>query len=151
ITKIGKKQLDQKIKIGSIFELDLKDYTYFKPTFDIYNHLALLKITGKEENISKLKFSYIAEIKKLVMPNGSIGDLITESSRALLIIDLLDLRKNEEELWNNLLNYILTKTRFFGTENLDSSFNWRNDPIAFNIELQMLYSVLLACSSYRSN
>lgn len=148
IMKLQKKLLDQQINIGSIFEIDLKEYRNFKPTLDIFHHLILLKITGKEENINKLKLSYAEEIKKKILPNGSIDDLVTESSRAFLILDLLDLKQYENELWNNLFNYILTKTKFFTTENLDSRFNWRSDAFAFKIELQMLYWALLAFTVY---
>ncbi|MFX0020857.1 MAG: hypothetical protein ACFE9S_00905 [Candidatus Hermodarchaeota archaeon] len=153
IMKIQKKRLNQQINIGSIFDLDLKEYRNFKPTLDMYHHLTILKITGKEEIINKLKLLYAEEIKKIILPNGSIDDLVTESSRALLILDLLDLKQYENELWNNISNYILTKTEFFTTENLDSRFNWRSDAFAFKIELQMLYWALLAFTiySYRTN
>ncbi|MFW9821079.1 MAG: hypothetical protein ACFFE5_15860, partial [Candidatus Thorarchaeota archaeon] len=148
IMKIQKKALDQQIKMGSIFELELKEQKYFKPTIDIFHHLILLKITGKEAIINKLKLSYSEEIKKIILPNGSINDLVTESSRALLILDLLDLKQYENESWNNLYNFIITKTRFFNTENLDSRFNWQSDSFAFKLELQMLFWALLACSIY---
>jgi hypothetical protein len=148
ITKIQKRKFDQQINIGSFFELDLKDYKNFKASLDIFHHLSLLKITGNEEIIDKLKLTYAEEIKNLILPNGSVNDLLTESSRALLILDLLKLKRYENELWNNLINYILTKTEFFTTENLDSRYNWRSDAFAFKVELQMLYWVLLACSVY---
>ncbi len=148
ITKLHKKSFEQQINLGSIFEFDIKEFENFKPTLDIFHHLILLKIIGKEDDIIKLKLPYAEEIKNLIMPNGSVNDLVSESSRALLILDLLDLKHTEPELWNNLFNFILTKTRFFTTENLDSRFNWRSDPIAFKIELQMLYWALIACSVY---
>jgi hypothetical protein len=148
ITKIQKRKFDQQITIGSFFELDLKDYKNFKPSLDIFHHLSLLKITGNEEIIDKIKLSYAEEIKNQIIPNDSVNDLITESSRALLILHLLEIKQYEDKLWNNLLNFILTKTEFFTTEDLDSRFNWRSDACAFKIELQMLYWALLACSVY---
>jgi hypothetical protein len=153
ITKIQKKVLEQQINLRLISELNVNEFEHYKPTLDIFHHLILLKITGKEDNINKLKLLYTDEIKKLIIANGSINDLVTESSRALLILDLLDLEQAEPELWNNLFNFILTRTSFFTTENLDTRYNWRSDAFGFKIELQMLYWVLLACSvySYRSN
>ena len=147
-----KKLLERKLNLESISDLKLLGMVNLKPTLDIFNHLSSLKLLGKE-NINNLKITYAYEIKKLIISNGSIGDLVTESARALLIFDLLNLKEAEPELCNNLFNFILTKTSFFITENLDTKFNWRSDKLGFKIELQMLYWALLASSVYtpRSN
>lgn len=153
IIKMQKKLLERKLNLESISDLKLLGMVNLKPTLDIFNHLSSLKLLGKEENINNLKITYAYEIKKLIISNGSIGDLVTESARALLIFDLLNLKEAEPELCNNLFNFILTKTSFFITENLDTKFNWRSDKLGFKIELHMLYWALLASSVYtpRSN
>ena len=91
---------------------------------------------------------YLSEIKKLKMPNCSIGNSITDSARVLLILDLLNLRESEPELCRNLLNYILNKTIFFDEKNLNNGFNWRNDKLGYKIELKMLFWALLASCQY---
>ena len=120
----------------------------FKPTLDIYNHLITLKLLGKEANINNLKTDYANEIKNLILDNGSVSDLVTESARALLIFSLLNLKDQEPELCSNLLNFILNKTSFFFIENVDRDFNWRSDKFCFKIELEILYWALLASSQF---
>ncbi len=150
IIKIKEKLLEKKVKQVSISDLDLLEMVHFKPTLDIFNHLSSLKLLGKEEAINRLKIIYINEIKKSISSNGSVKDLITESARTLLIFELLNLKKVEQELCNNLFNFILTKTSFFTTETLDTKFSWRSDILGFKIELQMLYWALLASSVFAS-
>jgi len=150
IIKMKKKLLEKKINQVPISDLDLLEMVHFKPTLDIFNHLSSLKLLGKEEVINKLKIIYANEIKKSISSNGSVNDLITESARTLLIFELLNLKKVEQELCKNLFNFILTKTSFFTKETLDTKFSWRSDILGFKIELQMLYWVLLASSVYNS-
>ncbi len=150
LIKMQKKLLEKRFNLESISDLNVLDLVNYKPTMDIFNHLSLLKLLGKEDNINNLKITYTHEIKKLITSNGSINDLITESARALLIFDLLNLKEMESEFCNRLFNFILTKTRFFITENLGTKFNWRSDILGFKIELQMLYWALLASSVYAS-
>jgi len=150
IIKMKKKLLEKKINQVPISDLDLLEMVHFKPTLDIYNHLSSLKLLGKEEVINRLKIIYANEIKKSISSNGSVNDLITESARTLLIFELLNLKKVEQELCKNLFNFILTKTSFFTKETLDTKFSWRSDILGFKIELQMLYWVLLASSVYNS-
>jgi len=137
--------------IGKLIQnINLSNLEEFKPPFDIFNHIASAKLVDKELNLSQFKINYINEIKKLIEPNGSIRNLITDSSLVLLIINLLDLKKHEQELCDNLLNYILNTTKFFDIENLDKNFNWQTDKMGFKIELEMLYWALLASSQYPS-
>jgi len=150
IIKMKKKLLEKKINQVPISDLDLLEMVHFKPPLDIFNHLSSLKLLGKEEVINKLKIIYANEIKKSISSNGSVNDLITESARTLLIFELLNLKKVEQELCKNLFNFILTKTSFFTKETLDTKFSWRSDILGFKIELQMLYWVLLASSVYNS-
>lgn len=144
----------QKININRnlIFDFLLKINLFilenFKPILDIYHHLALLKLLDKNVSLKQFETPYINEIKKFLSPNGSINDLVTESARALLIYDLLNLKNKEPELCSLLLNYIIDTTDFFNIENLDQHFNWRNDKLGFKIELEILYWALLASSQY---
>ena len=148
ITTIQKKVLERKLNLEPIFELNLLEMENFKPTLDIYNHLITLKLLGKEANINNLKTDYANEIKNLILDNGSVSDLVTESARALLIFSLLNLKDQEPELCSNLLNFILNKTSFFFIENVDRDFNWRSDKFCFKIELEILYWALLASSQF---
>ena len=144
----------QKININrnQIFDFLLRINLFtlenFKPNLDIYHHLALLKLLDKNVSLKQFQTPYINEIKKLISLNGSINDLITESARALLIFDLLNLKNREPELCSLILNYIIDTTDFFNIENLDQNFNWRNDKLGFKIELEILYWALLASSQY---
>lgn len=130
--------------------INLTNLENFKPPLDIYNHLASVKLLDKEINLDQFKINYINEIKKLREQNGSIRNLITDSALALLIFNLLDLKDHEQELCDNLLNYILNTTKFFNIENLDKDFNWQTDKLGFKIELETLYWALLASSQYAS-
>lgn len=131
-----------------MLNLNLLKFKDFKPALDIYNHLASIKLLDKNVNLNQFKTTYINEIKKLVTSNGSIDDLITESARVLLILDLLNLKEQESELCSNLLDFILNSTNFFNIENLDFNFNWRKDILGYKIELKMSYWALLASSQY---
>ncbi|MFW9971370.1 MAG: hypothetical protein ACFFDF_14345 [Candidatus Odinarchaeota archaeon] len=148
IIKMRKKYFERKLNLESISNLNVAETVSFNPILDIFNHLSVLKLLGKEESINSLKIAYAYEIKKLMTSNNSINDLITESARTLLIIDLLNLKENESKLCNNLLNFIWTKTSFFNTQNLHPKFNWRSDELAFKVELEMLYWALLASTVY---
>ncbi|MFX0137002.1 MAG: hypothetical protein ACFFDN_25415 [Candidatus Hodarchaeota archaeon] len=152
--KIMAKRQDIKINknsiLGLLTKLNLSNLEDFNPTLDIYNHLASIRLLDKEVSLNQFKAPYINEIKKLITPNGNIDDSITASSRALLILDLLNYKEHEPELCSTLLNYILNSTNFFYTENINDIFNWRNDILAYKIELKMLYWALLAISQYAS-
>ncbi|MFX1363905.1 MAG: hypothetical protein ACFFCE_14005 [Promethearchaeota archaeon] len=139
---------------NSILELLLKinivTLENFLPCLDIYNYLALLRLLDKNLNLIQFKSLYTNEIKKLLTPNGSINDLITDSAKALLIFDLLKLKEKEVEISGKLLNYISKTTDFFNIENLDKKFNWTNDKLGFKVELEILYWALLGYSQYIS-
>jgi hypothetical protein len=91
------------------------------------------------------------ELKKILTKNGAIDDLITESARTLLIINLLNLKNQESVMCSRLLNFIITSTSFFSLENINKDFNWRIDKLAYKIELRMLFWALLACTQYSSS
>jgi len=139
--------------INSILGLDvlsnahnIKDYN---PILDIFEHLASIKTLDKKANLSHFKALYMGEIKKFLTENGYVNDTITDSARSLLIIDLLGLKKAEFNTCQNLLNYVISGTRYFNSADLNKKFNWKEDKFAFSIELRMLFWALLGCSQYR--
>ena len=121
----------------------------YNPIFDIFEHLCCMKLLDKNANLTHFKSLYMSEIKKLITANGFVKDTITDSARALLIMDLLDLKKVEFVTCQHLLNYIIKNTRYFNSEDLKKKFNWKDDKLAFTIELRMLFWALLACSQYK--
>lgn len=133
-----------------IFDLNLLSLKDFRPILDIYNYLASIKLLDRNANLDQFRTTYITEIKKLITSNGAVGDLITDSARALLILDLLNSKEQEIELCRNLLDFIMNSTNFFSLENLNIDFNWRKDIFGFKVELKMLYWALLASSQYVS-
>jgi len=148
IIKSQKININRNLIFDFLLKINLFTLDNFKPILDIYHHLALLKLLDKNVSLKQFETLYINEIKKFISPNGSINDLVTESARALLIFDLLNLKNKEPELCSLLLNYIIDTTDFFNIENLDQNFNWRNDKLGFKIELEILYWALLASSQY---
>jgi hypothetical protein len=119
------------------------------PILDIFEHLSSIKMLDIKADLSHFKSLYTKEIKKLITEKGYVNDTITDSARALLIIDLLGLKKVEFNTCQHILNYLISGTRYFSSEHLDKRFNWRQDRIAFLIELRMLFWSLLACSQYK--
>jgi len=148
MAKEQKVTLDKNSILKLIFNVNLLKLEKFNPPLDIYNHLASIKLLNKTANLIEFKTTYMKEIKRLITPNNSAGDLITESAHVLLILDLLNLKEQEPELCSNLLNFIINSTSFFSIENLDNDFNWRKDILGYKIELKMLYWALLASSQY---
>ena len=148
MAKKQKVTLDKNFILKLIFNVNLLKLEKFNPPLDIYNHLASIKLLNKTANLIEFKTTYMKEIKRLITPNNSAGDLITESAHVLLILDLLNLKEQDPELCSNLLNFIINSTSFFSIENLDNDFNWRKDILGYKIELKMLYWALLASSQY---
>lgn len=116
---------------------------------DIFEHLACIRLLDKEVDISKFRKIYNAELKTSISSSGlSIKDTITDSAKALLIMDMFGLKNLESELIHTLISYIVSSTKFFTYENQSKEFNWENDILALTVELRMLFWGLLACSQY---
>ncbi|MHA1986658.1 MAG: hypothetical protein ACW98D_08475 [Promethearchaeota archaeon] len=137
--------------LAQVLGLNLLNLKGFNPTLDIYNHIASIKILDRNIDLSKFTSPYMNELKKILTKNGAIDDLITESARTLLIINLLNLKNQESVMCSRLLNFIITSTSFFSLENINKDFNWRIDKLAYKIELRMLFWALLACTQYSSS
>ncbi len=143
-------KFNRKLILELLLKINLSTIEDFIPSLDIFNYLALIKLLDKDVSLEQFEIFFTNELKKLLTSDGSINDSITESARALLIFDLLNLKDREPELCNKLLNYILNTTDFFSNNNLDENFNWQNDKFGFKIELEILYWALLGSSQYIS-
>ncbi len=140
--------IDLDFSLRQILKLDLLNLENYKPIQDIYNHLAIIRLCSKEANNNELKRTYFNEIKRLITTNGSINNTFTDSAKALLILDLLNLKEKEADICSGLLNFILNSTTFFNLTKLNKDFNWRNNQLGYKIELKMLFWALLGCSEY---
>ncbi|MFX1478479.1 MAG: hypothetical protein ACFFCI_10120 [Promethearchaeota archaeon] len=134
---------------NSLLNLNISNLKDFNPRLDIFYHLSLLKLIDNKSNLENFKDPYIDELKKVLTVNGSISDLISDSARTLLVLDLLNLKDQESKLCGRLLNYIITSTEYFSLDNPNRDFNWRIDKLAFRVELKMLFWALLACTRYK--
>ena len=114
----------------------------------MFNHLALLALLNMENKIIEIKITYFNELKKLIASNGSINNLYTDSTKALLIMDLLELKELEPDICSDLLNYLMKSTAFFNLTNLNKELNWRSHQLGYKIELKMLFWALFASSRY---
>lgn len=138
--------------INSILNLDIfsvfKDIKDYNPLLDIFEHLAIIKILDKNANTNNFRALYMKELKKCITNTGYVNDTITDTSRALLIMELLDLKKTENVLCEKFLNIIINNS-YFNTESLKKRFNWKMDKMAYTIELRMLFWALLSCSQVK--
>jgi len=114
---------------------------------DIFDHLTILKLLDETIDLNQFKF-YTTKLINLITQNNNFCQTITDSARLLLIFDLLDLKKTEFKICKNLFNFITKSTRYFNSANSNSYFNWKNDKIAFTIELRMLFWALIAGFQY---
>ncbi|MFW9948487.1 MAG: hypothetical protein ACFFDX_16800, partial [Candidatus Odinarchaeota archaeon] len=111
---------------------------------DMLYHIGLLKMIDKDINLNAFKNPYNTEIKKLISPTGFINNNLTDTARALLIYDLLELRTDEFATINTLLNNVISCFNFFEKADFKEDFNWMNNKLAFKVELRMLFWTLLA-------
>ncbi|MBY8985773.1 MAG: hypothetical protein KGD65_11930 [Candidatus Lokiarchaeota archaeon] len=137
--------------LPQILSLDLLNLEEFNPTLDIFHHLGSFKILDRNFDLSQFNVVYINELKKHLTPKGSVNELITESAKMLLILNLLNVQNQESLLCNRLLNFIIDSTDYFNIENHNKDFNWRIDKLAYKVELKMLFWALLACSQYTNS
>ncbi len=139
---------DNSSLLDPIKNLDVTRLEKNKPIRDMFNHLALLALLNMENKISEIKITYFNELKKLIASNGSINNLYTDSTKALLIIDQLELKELEPDICSDLLNYLMKSTAFFNLTNLNKELNWRSHQLGYKIELKMLFWALFASSRY---
>ena len=131
-----------------ILRLNLSSLENYNPVLDIFDQLVVINICDDKAIPSHFKGVYMKELKEFQLKNGSINNTITDSSKMLLILELLDLKEKEKVLCSNLVNYITTEPLFFDSSDLHSDFNWKKDELGYLVELRMLFWALLACSRY---
>ena len=149
LEKNGAIVTDKSILLSSILSIDLTSLEEFDPILDVYEQLVFLKLLDKNVNLTHFKAIYIQNIKALMAQDDSVNQTITDSARALLILDLLGLKKQEFNLCQKILNYVVKATRFFNLD-FNREFNWQNEPLGFKIELRMMFWALLASSQYQA-
>ncbi|MFX0073340.1 MAG: hypothetical protein ACFFAO_19860, partial [Candidatus Hermodarchaeota archaeon] len=121
----------------------------YNPISDIFEHLASLKLLDNTINFNHFK-SYKEELKKFLSDDQLHKYTITESAQLLLVFDLLNLKDLEFSICQKLFNNMTTLTKFFNSEDLKNTFNWKINKNAFTVELRMLFWALLASSSMTS-
>ena len=62
---------------------------------DMFLYLGLLKLLDDRIDFSDLQAPYLIELKKQILPNGSVNESITDTTRTLLTLVLLDLNDKE--------------------------------------------------------
>ncbi|MHA2120381.1 MAG: hypothetical protein ACW990_04150 [Promethearchaeota archaeon] len=139
---------NKNVLIDQVRNINLLQENNLNLISDIYYQMSILKIIDKNIDLNEYKRSYIIEIKKHVISEGVGGDLLTESAKMLLILDLFNLKEEEAAICNRLLNFLTSSTSFFSLDNLDKDFNWRIDKLAYTVELKMAFWALLASSQY---
>jgi len=139
---------DKSHLIEPLANLDLFNLEGFKSYADMFFYLGLLKLLDERIDFNNLQASYLTELAKQILPNGSVNSNTTDTARTLLILVLLDSPENEISMTSKLLKFLNQNLNFF-IENQDfGDFNWNNNKIAFKIELRMLFWMLLALSQY---
>ena len=148
LKKIGLETPDISNEINPILRVNLSNLEDYNPVVDIFDQLAIIKIF---ENIlipSHFKGVYLKELKKYQSENGSINNIVSDTSKTLLILEMLDLKDKEKDFCDQMVNYITSEPLFFDSSDLDSDFNWQKDKLGYLVELRMLFWALIACSRY---
>ena len=139
---------DKKYLIKPLAEVDIFNLEGFKPAADFFFFLGLMSLLDKNVDFSNFRETYLNELKNRITPNGSLNENITETARSLLSLQLLDLQDKELNLISGLLNFLNQNVNLFKVESKFTEFDWKNDKIAFKIELRMAFWLLLAFSQY---
>ena len=139
---------DKKYLIEPLTEVDVFNLEGFKPASDFFYFLGLMTLLDNSIDFSNFREPYINELKNKISPDGSLNENITETARSLLSLQLLGLQDKELNLISGLLNFLNENVNIFKNESNFTEFDWKNDKIAFKIELRMLFWLLLAFSQY---
>jgi hypothetical protein len=139
---------DKSHLLEPLVNLDLFNLENFKPSSDMFFYLSLLKLLNDRFDFKNLQTSYLTELEKQILPNGSVNGNTTDTSRTLLTLTLLNSTGKEIGLISELLGFLNQNINFF-SEDLDfDNFNWHKNKIAFKIELRMLFWMLIALSQF---
>jgi len=148
LEKKGQIITDKMYLIEPLTRVDIFNLEGFKPASDIFFFLGLMRLLDGNIDFSNFREPYSNELKKVVSPNGSLNENITETARGLLSLQLLGLRDKELTIISGFLNFLNQNVNMFKDESIFNEFDWKNDKIAFKIELRMLFWLLLAFSQY---
>jgi len=139
---------DKKYLLEPLAEVDIFNLEGFKPAADFFFFLGLMSLLDKNVDFSNFREPYLNELKNRITPDGSLNENITETARSLLSLQLLDLQDKELNIISGLLNFLNQNVNMFKVESKFTEFDWKNDKIAFKIELRMAFWLLLAFSQY---
>jgi len=148
IEKKGNIITDKNNLLKELVSLDVSTFPDKNIPLDMLCHLATIKLIQESRDLTRLKNIYYGELRSELKDDGSINHNLTDSARALLILKLLEFNDSNEELIAILINYIKKHNQFFSGNGSNNVFYWKTDPLAFKIELRMLFWVCLAFSQY---
>ena len=135
-------------QMDPILRFNLSNLEHYNPVLDIFDQLAVINVCEGRMIPSHFKGVYMKELKEFQLENGSINNTVTESSKTLLILEMLDLMEKENVFGTQLVNYITSEPLFFDSSDLNNDFNWQKDELGYLVELRMLFWALLACSRF---
>lgn len=150
LEKRGNIITDKNDLLKELVSLDVTTFSDKNVPFDMMCHLASIKLIEETRDVTRLKQTYYSELTKALKQNGSINNNLTDTARALLVLDLIELDQSNEDLSRILIAFIKRNNRFFDDSYSNSAFHWSNDPLAFKVELRMLFWVCLALSFYEN-
>ena len=139
---------DKKYLIDPLTKLDVFNLEGFKPAVDMFFFVGLIKLLDKNIDFSNFKAPYMSELKNMISTDGSLNGSITETAKGLLTLLLLGLNNKEVDIIPELLVFLNQNLNMFKNESSFNDFNWKNNKIAFKIELRMTFWLLLAYSQY---
>ncbi len=148
LEKTGGIITDKKYLITPLAKVDVFNLEGFKPASDIFYFLGLMSLLDKNTGFNNFREPYLSVLKKEISSDGSLNENITETARGLLSLQLLGLQDKELNIITGFLNFLNQNVNLFKDENNFAEFDWKNDKIAFKIELRMLFWVLFAFSQY---
>ena len=148
LEKNGGSITDKKYLIDPLTKVDVFNLEGFKPASDIFFFLGLMRLLDSHIDFSNFREPYLHELKNAVASNGSLNESITETARALLSLQLLNLKDKELNIISGFVNFLNQNLNMFKDESSLNDFDWKNDKIAFKIELRMGFWLLLALSQY---
>ena len=148
LEKNGQIITDKNYLIEPLSKVDVFNLEGFKPASDIFFFLGLMRLLDKNYEFKNYREPYLNELKTTISSNGSLNENITETARGLLNLQLLNLKDKELNTISRFLSYLNQNLNMFKEESRLNEFDWKNNKIAFKIELRMLFWLLLAFSQY---
>jgi len=148
LEKMGGIITDKKYLLEPLTKVDVFNLEGFKPTSDIFYFLGLMSLLDKNIGFNNFREPYLSTLKNEVLSDGSLNENITETAKGLLSLQLLGLQDKELNIISGFLKFLNQNINMFKDENNFAEFDWKNDKIAFKIELRMLFWVLFAFSQY---